>query len=75
MAKHLNEYRLAVRISSLGADEQRILIKTLERLEQGKKEYGEWKIPDGRDYDNEVLEEVIDALQYCAAKLIENEKR
>ena len=32
--------------------------------------YGCWQVSDGRDYHTEALEEVLDALNYCAAELV-----
>ena len=61
---------LAERIEALQADERAILEKLLDRIEQGRKVYGPWKVDDGRDYRAEAFDEVIDALHYCAAALV-----
>ena len=46
-----------------------------ERLEKGKKEYSEQLDPhDGRDWIEETLEEVADALVYITAKIIQMKK-
>ena len=43
-----------------------------ERLKQGKREYGgEIDIHDGRDWNQEALEEILDCCVYVAAKLLE----
>jgi len=62
--------KLIERIEALQADEQAIVEKLLERIEQGREVYGPWKVDDGRDYQAEALDEVIDALHYCAAALV-----
>ena len=61
---------IAKRITALKEDERAIIEKLLERLEQGQTIYGPWKVTDGRDYHNEALDEVLDALHYCAAALL-----
>lgn len=43
-----------------------------ERLKQGKREYGgEIDIHDGRDWNQEALEEILDCCVYLAAKVLE----
>ena len=43
-----------------------------ERLKQGKREYGgEIDIHDGRDWNQEALEEILDCCVYVAAKGLE----
>jgi hypothetical protein len=59
---------------ALGEDERKIVGVVLERLERGRKEYGEWEVSDGRDYRREALEEIVDALHYCTAALVRIEK-
>ena len=65
-----NPNDIARRIAALKDDEQAIIEKLLDRLEKGQESYGPWKVADGRDYPNEALDEVIDALHYCAAALV-----
>lgn len=62
---------LPERIEALQADERAIVEKLLDRIEQGREVYGPWKVDDGRDYRKEALAEVIDALHYCAAALLD----
>jgi len=62
--------KLTKRIEALQADERAIVEKLLDRIEQGREVYGPWKVDDGRDYQAEALDEVIDALHYCAASLV-----
>jgi len=62
--------KLTKRIEALQADERAIVEKLLDRIEQGREVYGPWKVDDGRDYQAEALDEVIDALHYCAAVLV-----
>tara|TARA_Y100001963_G_C6664086_1_gene391897 strand:- start:201 stop:380 length:180 start_codon:yes stop_codon:yes gene_type:complete len=52
------------------------IIKLIEdRLEKGKREYEDELNPfDGRDWIDETLEEVADALVYITAKLIQIKK-
>lgn len=47
-----------------------------KRFEIGKKEYGHGVIVnDGHDWVEETMEEILDALIYSAAKIIELKKR
>jgi len=66
---------LAERIEALEADERAIVDVLLDRIEQGRKVYGPWRVNDGRDYNAEALEEIIDALHYCAAALLLRKRR
>lgn len=61
---------LIERIDALRKDERRIIEVLLDRIDQGRKVYGPWRIDDGRNYSKETFEEVIDALHYCAAALL-----
>jgi|TARA_R100000008_G_scaffold20793_1_gene10960 hypothetical protein len=46
-----------------------------ERLEKGKSEYGgEVDIFDGRDWEKEALEEILDSMVYLAAALLKKMK-
>jgi len=46
-----------------------------QRLEKGKKEYGqEVDVFDGRDWEEEALEEILDSLVYIAAALLKKRK-
>lgn len=51
-------------------DEEQILQLLTERITEGRTRYGPWRVDDGRDYPREALDEVIDALHYCAAALV-----
>ncbi len=62
--------KLIERIEALEADEQKIIEALLERLERGRRDYGPWRVNDGREYRAEAFAEVIDALHYCAAALV-----
>lgn len=43
-----------------------------ERLKQGKREYGgEINVHDGRDWNQEALEEILDCCVYVAAKVLQ----
>ena len=64
--------QLAQRIAMLPSVERTIIEALLDRIEQGRTEYGPWKLDDGRDYPKEAFDEVIDALHYCAAALLKN---
>ncbi len=65
------EEQLAKRIAGLEADEREILEAMLDRLEKGRQTYGPWLVNDGRNYRSEAFSEVIDALHYCAAGLLQ----
>ena len=46
-----------------------------QRLQIGKKEYGqEVDVFDGRDWEQEALEEILDSLVYIAAALLKKRK-
>jgi hypothetical protein len=60
-----------VRIES---DEEQITNLLSERLKQGRRVYGPWRVNDGRKYPREALAEVLDALHYCAAELLRLER-
>ena len=66
---------LADRIAVLPEDERAILEVLLERMGKGRQQYGAWNVDDGRDYPVETLDEVIDALHYCAAALVRLRRR
>jgi hypothetical protein len=66
---------LADRIALLADDERAIIEVLLERMGQGRQRYGVWNVDDGRDYPAETLDEVIDALHYCAAALVRLRRR
>ncbi len=66
---------LADRIAVLPDDERAILEVLLERMGSGRQQYGVWNVDDGRDYPAETLDEVIDALHYCAAALVRLRRR
>ena len=66
----VSESTLWNKIMGLRKDERAIVEALLDRLEQGRKDYGPWNVDDGRNYPKEALAEVIDALHYCAAELV-----
>ena len=61
---------LVDRIERLPADERSIIEVLLNRLEQGRDDYGPWRVNDGRDYGEEAFLEVLDGLHYVAAGLV-----
>jgi len=61
---------LQSRWTAMRADEQSIVGAIVERMHEGRSEYGPWRVDDGRDYPREALHEVMDALNYCAAELV-----
>ena len=61
---------LASRIAALAPDERAILETLLRRMEVGRTQYGPWNVADSRDYPAEAMQEVLDALHYCAAALV-----
>jgi hypothetical protein len=55
---------------------QIIVNRINKRFEIGKKEYGHGVIvEDGHDWVEETMEEILDALIYSAAKIIELKKK
>jgi hypothetical protein len=70
MPDTINPTSLVQRISGMPADEQTIIKALVDRLDTGRQSYGPWRIDDGRQYEAEALEEVLDALHYVAAQLV-----
>ncbi|MCP4603956.1 MAG: hypothetical protein GY847_26110 [Proteobacteria bacterium] len=66
----IDTYALMARIENLEADEKAIVEELVERLGQGREIYGPWQVDDKRNYPQEALFEVFDALHYCAAELV-----
>lgn len=62
------------RLTSLPDDERDIADTLLERLEEGRAQYGEWDVLDGRDYVSEAYEEILDGLHYIAAALVKRRR-
>jgi hypothetical protein len=58
------------KIEKLGKKEKQIINYVIARLDIGQQEYGDWPDDDTRDEIRETLEEVIDGLVYCAARLV-----
>lgn len=56
--------------SAMRGDERDIARAIVERMHEGRSEYGPWRVGDGRNYPRETLHEVMDALNYCAAELV-----
>jgi DNA invertase Pin-like site-specific DNA recombinase len=67
--------RAGGRINGLAEDERQICDALLGRLEKGRREYGPWRIDDGRDYPSEAYAEVLDGLHYIAAELVRRRRR
>lgn len=53
-----------------GGIENEIIGLLAERVRAGRRVYGLWQADDPRSYNREALEEIIDALAYCAAELL-----
>jgi len=70
MPDSLNSAELVQRISQARPDEQAIVQTLVDRLDAGRQSYGPWRLDDGRQYQAEALEEVLDALHYGAAQLV-----
>lgn len=66
----MDEKKLLTRIKALKGDEPKIVETLLDRMDDGRADYGPWKVDDSRDYVAEGLAEVIDGLLYCAAGLV-----
>ncbi len=56
--------------AGLSTDERAIVELLRQRLDDGRRQYGPWRVDDGRDNPREALAEVVDALHYCAAELV-----
>jgi hypothetical protein len=61
---------MSARVEALADDERLIFESLLSRLERGRRDYGPWKVGDGRDLPAEAFEEVLDAMHYTAAELV-----
>jgi len=70
MPDSLNPADLAQRINQMPPDEQAIVQTLVDRLDTGRQSYGPWRLGDGRQYQAEALEEVLDAPHYVAAQLV-----
>ena len=57
-------------LTGLPPDERQICDALLGRLAQGRRQYGPWRLDDGRDYPSEAYAEVLDGLHYTAAELV-----
>jgi hypothetical protein len=57
-------------LADFSADEQQIVSTIIARIAAGRRTYGPWRIPDGRNYPQEALAEVFDGLAYLAAELV-----
>ncbi len=76
VARRLAErMRFGGRVTALAADERQICEALLARLEQGRGQYGPWRVDDGRDYPSETYAEVLDGLHYIAAELVRQRRR
>lgn len=64
-----------VQLVGLAPDERAILRLSAQRLLAGQRVYGRWSVADGRAYEREGLEEVVDALHYAAAGLLRSAPR
>ncbi|MBC7174050.1 MAG: hypothetical protein H5U40_16530, partial [Polyangiaceae bacterium] len=62
-------------ITRLPADERQICDALLGRLAQGRRQYGPWRLDDGRDYPSEAYSEVLDGLHYAAAELVRRRRQ
>ncbi len=51
-------------------DEERVLGLLRARLDMGRREYGELDVHDGRDWEREALEELLDGVLYMAIMLV-----
>ena len=51
-------------VTGLPVDERQICDALLGRLAQGRRQYGPWRLDDGRDYPSEAYAEVLDGLHY-----------
>ena len=64
-------HEIQTRVERCEADEKAIVIELLKRLDTGREQYGPWDVMnDERDYLQEALEEILDALLYIAAALV-----
>jgi len=56
--------------AELRGDELQIAELVVQRLGDGREQYGAWDVNDRRDYLQEAVEEVVDALHYSGAALL-----
>jgi len=56
--------------AQLTGDELQIAELVVQRLGDGREQYGAWDVNDRRDYLQEAVEEVVDALHYSGAALL-----
>lgn len=60
----------AGKLATFSADERAIVGTIVDRIADGRRTYGPWRVDDGRNNPREALAEVMDALNYCAAELV-----
>ena len=70
----LDRSQAGERLTSLPEDEREITDTLLDRLAEGRAQYGEWSVLDGRDYVSEAYEELLDGLHYIAAALVKRRR-
>ncbi len=71
----VRRFEFTAAMKELGEDERAILALLLERIAGGRKQYGAWKVDDGRNYPREALEEAVDGMAYLAAEIVRLRKR
>jgi hypothetical protein len=65
------EARLLGVVRQLGPDERRVVLEVAERLVAGRKAYGPLGIAnDGRDFNREAGDELLDAVAYLAMETL-----
>lgn len=70
----LDRSQAGARLTSLPDEERDITDTLLDRLAEGRAQYGEWDVLDGRDYVGEAYEELLDGLHYIAAALVKRQR-
>lgn len=62
-------------LRDLSGDELRVALRVLWRLAEGHEEYGVLDVEDGRDWREEMNQEIIDALVYNECAVEERSRR
>lgn len=66
-----NRRQIFNKLADLEGDELKVISILVDKMLLGSNKYGSWDSEnDKRDYQKEAMEEVMDALNYCAMKMV-----
>lgn len=62
-------------LAGLGPVEREMLTMMESRLRNGQSLFGKWDVHDGREYEAEAIQEVIDCCHYMLARLLKLKRK